>query len=272
MVRTGLRLAALALLTNGGLEPWPTLAKDYVYDSRRDDLDSVQERMRRPVIVIRTDDDIRDYRSSGNLVSPMQSRFIDLLLELSVVTASKDDNGWVIGWPETDNTLEAVLDMLELQVENCLRGNSVWSMWWKNLRCPIMGFSSRPEFMREKSNVRLAARTITVSIQAPPECLPGWRFEHAAAKEAQPPEFLQRIFEKIDADGHGDLLIASQQMRGILAARDWPVEAPHPQLLRVRQTTVMGGESFVADQLARPMSLDFSKPDNSGYIPLIFED
>jgi len=62
MERTALRLATVAALLNGGNEPWPTVAGEYVYDSLLDDVVDVIPARRKPVIIVRTDDDEHLFR------------------------------------------------------------------------------------------------------------------------------------------------------------------------------------------------------------------
>ena len=58
MERSALRLATVAALINGGNgPPWPTVAGAYVYDSMIDNVVDVVPSKRRPVIIIRIDDD-----------------------------------------------------------------------------------------------------------------------------------------------------------------------------------------------------------------------
>lgn len=246
MNRTALRLATLAALTNGGVEPWPTLAGDYVYDSRRDALQDVTERMRRPVIVIRTDDDMRSNQGPNGAYTERQTRVCDLLLEISVVSArkEKDQDGnetWVVGWAQTDPAAEATLDMLEFQIENALFGNSTWAHWWSKSRdWQFMSYGSRPEFSRDPHTLRLAARTITFSMGLPRTCLPGWRYEDEPEKLATMPSPLLTVIEKIRAQGGGDLLIAANQIAAILNGIGWPNEAAYPQLTSVMTQITVG--------------------------------
>lgn len=259
MIRTALRLATMAVLTNGGAEPWPTLAKDYVYDSRRDKLDDVRERMRRPVIVVRTDDDARTNRV-GSQVGPLQARSIDLLLEISVVSASKKQipnpayapgNGqpqfiddWEIGWPQTDAAIETQLDLLEYQIESVLFGPNPWGLWWQDMPWRRADISSTPMFTREAIAIRLAARTMRFTMLAPGECMPGWRFDHEPATPATLPDPLLSVFSKIATDGAGDLKISAQQLYDMLVNQTWPEETAFPQLTKVPIDTGINGDNF----------------------------
>lgn len=270
MNRTALRLATLAALTNGGKEPWPTLANDSVYDSRRDMLNDVHERLRRPVIVIRTDNDARDNRGPNGLYNKQQARQTQMLLEISVVTASKERNPetgedeWVLGWPQTDPTLEAMLDMLEYQIEVALFGVTPWGGWWRNRGWQPLDLTSVPEFSRDPVAVRLAARTLTMNIQMPPDCLPGWRFDDEPAKPPQPPRLFLEVLADLLANVDGDLLAAVTQMKTVLDSRGWPEETAWPQLIRVRSEVVIGRFKMLDAELREGLnSLNFSNEDNS---------
>jgi hypothetical protein len=134
MERTALRIATVAALLHGGKgPPWPTVAGEFVYDSLIDDVVDVVPVRRKPVIIIRTDDDQHMFKN--NSFSGRQCR---LLIELGVLTAAtyKTASGVElprIDWPPTDSALEAFLDMLEWQVMNALYGPSFWGMWYQQL-------------------------------------------------------------------------------------------------------------------------------------------
>lgn len=275
MNRTALRLATLAALTNGGEADedgnWPTLADDYVYDSRRDMINDVQERLRRPVIVIRTDDDRR--RQPDNSRLQLRERAVSLVLEISVVTARKEEDNWILSWPQTDPALEAILDMLEYQIENALFGLKPWSRWWRNFKWTRLDWLSTPEFTRDPHMIRLAARNIVITLNMPPDCLPGYKLDSEEAIEGQPPPLLKRVLEQLDAEAAGDLLTAMQEIRQVLDARTWPTVTSFPQLLRVRSGIDI--EEIRLDASLRKgetEAANFSRDSNSMYLPLLFED
>lgn len=126
-----LRVATVATLLNGGSPPWPTVAGAYVYDSMMDDIVDIVPDRRRPVIVVRTDEDQLVYQA--HRVAGRQCR---LLIELGVLTASTVKVNGIdevrVDWPRTDSALEAFLDMLEWQVWNALMGHAPWARWYRD--------------------------------------------------------------------------------------------------------------------------------------------
>ena len=140
MERTALRMATVAALLHGGHgPPWPTLAGEFVYDSMMDDITDVVPTQRKPVIVVRTDDDAITYKGHA-----FAGRQVRLLIEFGVLTASmiKTVDGQSlprVDWPRTDSALEAFLDMMELQIWSALFGHSEWAMWWQH--CGMYGGS-----------------------------------------------------------------------------------------------------------------------------------
>jgi len=181
MERTALRLATVAALLNGGNEPWPTVAGEYVYDSLLDDVVDVIPARRKPVIIVRTDDDEHLFR--GYQISGRQCR---LLIEIGVLTAStyKLSTGQElpkVDWPPTDSALEAFLDMLEWQVLNALYGFSDWALWYKeDMKYGTVGsLVSLPRYSApDRGAVRLAVRTLQLACALPPECIAQPRNEY----------------------------------------------------------------------------------------------
>lgn len=276
MNRTALRLATLAALTNGGEVDdngnWPTLADDYVYDSRRDLIADVHERLRRPIIVIRTDDDRRQQPDSARL--GLRERRCTLILEISVITARKhpnpSDGDFILSWPQTDPALEATLDMLEYQIENALFGFAPWARFWRNLKWVRLDWISSPEFTRDPHAVRLAVRNIAMTMAMPPECLPGYKLDDEEAVEGQPPPLLRRVLDQLDAEAAGDLLTAAQEIRQILDAREWPQEVSFPQLIRVNSAIDIEEITLPATHREGDIaSFDFSRMTNSQYLALL---
>jgi hypothetical protein len=209
----------------------------------------VRERITRPVIVIRTDDDLRTPRSNNPNV--IYARQVDLLLELSVVTSNKiavgNEQVWQVGWPQTDPALEAKLDMLEWQCYNALFGLSAWGQWWtKNwIRGRII---SRPEFLREAITTRLAARTVAITITTADDCLPSWRFDEVPAQTFIPPQ-LKSVLDKIAADGAGDLVSAAAELQAAFSNQGWPQDVPAPHLKTVQLHQTIGYDDPLTTEL-----------------------
>ena len=132
MNRTALRLSTTAVLTGLGHQPFPTLAGKSVYDSRQDAISDLVAQERRPVVIVRTDEDQRSQRDprTGQPSAAPIYRAIKLRIEISLMTAIKNPDGTVVmAWPVTD----AGLELLEFQLGNALTGNSPLAMWWRNM-------------------------------------------------------------------------------------------------------------------------------------------
>jgi len=238
MNRTALRLSTVAALSGGGAAPFPTMANQYVYDSRQDDIVDLSPEIRRPVIVVRTDDDERTYLTPQGAPSrAMSRRSINLKVEISVIAAAIEQDGTpVVGWPETDSELEAMLDLMEYQVEAALRGSTVWAMWWQHL-WSLEDWSSLPFFdVSDEGNARLAAREIRVRIRAKGECLPPPVRIGEPVPEAELPADLVAVFDRIERDGAGDIKAAAAAIRAKLEARYLPASGVHPPLQSVFMT------------------------------------
>lgn len=174
-----LRLAAVVALLNGGSPPWPTLAGKYVFDSLIDTISDVVPIRRKPVIVVRTDEDF-ELHDRGGTETGRQAR---LLIELSMVTAVEDPNNpghRKLDWPQTDAALELQLGTMCWQVYNALRGFGRWAQWFKD-ECKysqILAWNSMPRFSGSAggaggsgTNLRLAARTIEAVFKIRDECI-----------------------------------------------------------------------------------------------------
>lgn len=237
--RTALRLSALAALTNAGggagSEPdWPTMANDNVYDSRQDPIESITPKERRPVIVIRTDEDSRNY-STGNGGRRLTGRTISLLVEISVVTSLHDEEGaLVLGWPESDAELEAVLDLMEFQVENALWGNSDWATWFSDTWIRTDTISDQLYTEPDQGGVRLAARVIRLTIVSGSDCLPPPKRYDEDVVPGALPDYLDAVFDKIAVDGVGDFKDSAARLRTVLESQKLPESFHYPQLQRVR--------------------------------------
>ena len=166
-----LRIATVAALLNGGNQPWPTIAGEFVYDSLRDDILDITPTMRRPVIVVRVDEDQQTFRT--NVTMGRQAR---LLIEISVLTAIEDPATGKsrIDWPKSDPALELMLGVLSWQVWNALRGASPWAQWYQGDAGfkGILGYTSVPRYAPpDRGAVRLAVRTLEYVMRLPSECL-----------------------------------------------------------------------------------------------------
>lgn len=249
MNRTALRLATVAVLTHFGQEPWPTLVGGHVFDSRKDDITDLAETERQPVLVVRTDKDLTSLRDprTGQPSAVATQRQVMLQIEASVMTGVKGEDGNVLpAWPVTDSGLEAMLDLLEWQVWSALTGRSADALWFQRELMPGMAaeqVSSVPIFS-EDGRFRLAAREITYVMRMPADCRPAalGTDDVVLDGEGNPvlanelPPTLAVVFDKIAAEGAGDLKEAAAQLRAALEARELPKPSVHPMLDQVTMT------------------------------------
>jgi hypothetical protein len=115
LARTALRLVTAACL-KGSADARPTIAEGRVYDSRVSELAPeafVDDA--KAIVILLTDVDEGSALSDQNGGPPFH-RLIDVVLEMGMTQAIKDEDGYVIGYPDTDARLEASLDMLQFQV------------------------------------------------------------------------------------------------------------------------------------------------------------
>ena len=225
MIRTALRLSAVAALANGGTEPYPTLANGYIFDSRQDFIDDLTAAMRVPVIVVRTDDD--------DALLDRRNRTILLRLELSVLSARRDpedETKLLLGWPQTDAGLEAMLDLMEYQAKSALLGFGEWAQWWRGLWLGADNnrMQSLPIWTQTAAGrVKVAARELTLFVRTQLDCPPPLRRDFPDEPPAWvglPPP-LPAIFDKVETDGDGDMKLFFAQLRAQLEAQRLP-EAP----------------------------------------------
>lgn len=238
MQRTALRLSTIAALTNGGALPWPTLAKDAVFDSRQDDISDLIADELYPAIVVRTDDDTVSYRLPSGMPGrmPMQ-RYVDLKIEASVMTARRGEDGELRpDWADTDAGVEAAVDELSYQIEAALLGYGLWAKWWQGLWA-VANLSSVSVYTSpERGRVKQAFRELTLAIHVHNECYPKPvkqdDVDHDTNDEpivpVHLPEVLLSVFDKIAADGAGDLKTAAAQIRAQLEAQRLPRADAYP--------------------------------------------
>lgn len=234
MEAAAMRLAAVAALLTGGNQPYPTIAKEFVFDSVRDDILDIVPEARTPVIVVRTDEDQVAFTSH----KPMK-RQCRLIVEVSVVTSVQDKatGKSLISWPKTDTALEIMLNMMEWQVWNALMGKSVWALWFKNdmdYSANATGYTSLPRFTgRDIGAVRVACRTLEYLIQIPLECpIPALNELDAAEPPFLPPNICD-VINYIIENGAGDFRTAVLGLGSMLKRYAAVTPSRHPALQRV---------------------------------------
>lgn len=238
MERTVLRVATVAALLNGGAEPWPTLAGAYVYDSLMDDVVDIVPGKRRPVVIVRTDEDMVGF--AGRNISGRQCR---LLIEIGVLTAAttkidgKDHER--IEWPRTDSALEAFLDLLEWQVWNALRGYSEWARWYRDGAGfgTLSAYQSTPRYSApERGAVRLAVRNLSMVCNIAPDCVlnPVKEYPDGSCvyQPVLPPRWEALICELM-LSAKGDFRKSVEELAKVIETYGKMARPVYPQLQRV---------------------------------------
>lgn len=173
LARTFLRLCALeALRPSSRLEangPWPTLAANYVYDSRLDPMDDVAEDERRPVVAVYTEESDLDRIAQAGPV--LYKSAVNLVFELSVIATDRDDEAspFVAGIALTDAELEASLDVFEDQIYHALHFGPTGALFRRMIKLPCLSWQSHPMRASQEA-IRIAARTIRVRIDLKEFC------------------------------------------------------------------------------------------------------
>jgi hypothetical protein len=199
-----LRLATVGVLLNGGNQPYPTIAGGYVFDSVADEINDLDEGKRRPIVVVRTDEDTVLY--SGAVSSGRQAR---LLIEVSVLSSIADKDGkLIINWPKTDAGMELMLGVLKWQVWNALFGMSEMSQWYRQTMnyVSMIQYNSVPQFATpDRGSVRLAISTMDFLMRLPvTDCVVPPVNERTPPSAPFLPPNLKKVFEYLLAHSVGD--------------------------------------------------------------------
>jgi hypothetical protein len=242
MNRTALRISTLAALTNGGNLPYPTMVGNEVYDSEKTDLTDLLKGAK-PVIIIRTDEDRRGLRDRAqNLTNIVNYRVIALRLEFGVMIAQRQDNVIIGGWPQTDQAMEAKIDLLEFQIMVALTGFGPWAVWWLDLWARESE-DSMPLWDDPNSSgkIKYARRELTFMVRAPFDCPPGPLAEADFGVDTngdpivikEIPPRLKAVLDKIIANGSGSTKTYAQKVVLGLLSEDLPVSDVYPMLRHV---------------------------------------
>ena len=251
--RTALRLATVMALTNGFQPPYPTMARQLVFDSRIDPVQGVNADELVPIVRVMTDDDQGESLSANNGGPPFERR-VNLVMEISLGTLGQEADGGLI-LPATEPELEAMLDLFERQIERAfLDVQSPWGAELNKLCRRIERWSSL-RFVEREGNERLAARQITAVIALPlaeDPAVTAWSGEAPSAPAATIPKPLGPLLEAIIADG-GPYAASAQAMKDMLIAAGGEKPIVLPALERVRLVEAdQGGGNLAGDGRARP--------------------
>lgn len=214
MNRMALRCAAVLALTNYYEEPWPTLAKGRVFDSR---IDPVQGALKKddliPSIAVYTDADSGMPLSENNGGPPFR-REVDLTLWLSIGQLGEDSTAenQILELPDTDARLEAALDQFEFQARFALSNyQNKWGRLFLQQWSRMTGW--RSDRLVTEGNVRLAARQMTATMEIRDDDLPEITTDPNAEPEL--PENIEAILKAVQASGEprGDVAGIIEMMR-----------------------------------------------------------
>ncbi|HEY9378464.1 MAG TPA: hypothetical protein VIQ02_15400, partial [Jiangellaceae bacterium] len=175
---------------------------------------------RRPVIIVRIDDDNLIFNRFQ--IAGRQAR---LLIEFGVLTASTVKIGGVdearVDWPRTDSALEAFLDLLEWQIWCAMRGHSFWAYTYQK-RWKYGSFSAYQSVPRysapERGAVRLAVRTLSMLVNLPPECAPTPKKEYSEPYPDVLPDNWVRVVEDLLCSTSGAFLKSVQELAAVIEA------------------------------------------------------
>ena len=161
--RTFLRLAACAALRN------QTMAGERVYDSRISAIDPMTAFPEIDEIAgsigIYTEQDSGDALSANNGGPPFRPE-VELIFEIAMqARVALDDGEWAIARPETDDQLEATLDLIESQIELALfRRQSTAAVAFRKLTKQV-GSKSSIRFTDPAASSKLAMRYVTYKVE-----------------------------------------------------------------------------------------------------------
>jgi hypothetical protein len=163
--RTALRLATVMALTNGMVEPYPTIARDRVFDSRLDPIEGFAEHDLVPLVLVYTDDTDNEALSQNNGGPPWRTT-VNLVIEISVGMGAESESGLSLDVrPRTEPEMEAMLDLLEEQIARTFRQPATaWaSRIYTDHIVRIESWSSS-RYVERDTNARLAVRQIIAKV------------------------------------------------------------------------------------------------------------
>lgn len=224
LARAFLRLCALEALRPSSLlaahGPWPTLAGQYVSDSRIDPVDdNIGSDERRQLIGVFTE--------TGSLTKIAQAgpQFyageVDLVFELSTVARYTNGEGApIIDYADTDAATEAQIDVLEDEVFHALHFGPTGKLFRQMAKLPVMEWQSVPH-RSGTEDIRLAKRTVRARLRMKEVCY--------AAAPATAPVGLDRLppaLRDIATQLGGSSYLADLALGLALAAPVMPVAVP----------------------------------------------
>lgn len=148
--------------------PYPTLAAQYVSDSRIDPIDDVEQDERRPLIGVYTEGtELTKIAQAG---PQFHKGEVEVVFETSVVSKFAVDGGnTVIDFADTDAATEAQLDLIEDQIYWCLHFGPTGNLFRQMSKLPFDHWHSEPHRSGEEG-IKLAKRTIKGRIRMKEVC------------------------------------------------------------------------------------------------------
>jgi len=170
MNRTLLRMAAVCAMNNFDAEPYPTMAKEHIYDSKIEPIEDFAKTGLFPMVAVYTDYDRDFWLHQG--ANNKEGRRLTLTVELVVSQVSGLGTNYKVDLPIVDSEVETSLDVLEAQIFRALTAQHVAANYVRHLtQCWVDVVSRRGA--SADSGQRLAARQITIEAAVDRDTLSG---------------------------------------------------------------------------------------------------
>jgi hypothetical protein len=219
--RIAMRAAVMEALVPHGTPdegPWPTLARQLVYDSSYAPVDDLSEDERRPVVQVYTDETESTPRQPSG--GSGYNTTIDLRFEISIPQLVRspgsqdgEEGEAFIYQPETDEMTEASLDLLETQILFALHRGATGKLFRDTFGIRFTRIHSEPLRSAEE-RVRIGMRTITLRVSN----VKGDCFEAIPTPDADGLDLLPEPYRSVAKalpSGSPGLAIAQQIARGM---------------------------------------------------------
>lgn len=219
--RLRLRAAFVRCLSNDGIAPFPTIADQRVFDTRIGEIEERKDALL-PFIAVYTDGDQRQQLARGD-PRPTFARTIDVVIELAIGTWGLEAGTMVFMAPETDAELEALLDLLELQIWSALFDQvSPHATAVQHLVKEWVGWDSIPGRSPHGTN-KITARQLTITCRVADDCIPDESMSGPRpSAESIFPAYLAPLVEQIKTRP------ALGSLKRIVFGDDQPTTAPAP--------------------------------------------
>ncbi|MBO6755747.1 MAG: hypothetical protein JJ902_05440 [Roseibium sp.] len=153
------RVAAVNALLNFNEEPYPTLARQHVFDSKIEPVQSLRNKHSYPICVVYTDYD-KDALAHGSMQN--KHRHLTVTFEIFCALVSEaDDDVYQLEYPLIDAELETTLDIFEAQIFHALQAENLAADTFRALMHAYDSVVSRRGATVEGGQ-KLAARQIVI--------------------------------------------------------------------------------------------------------------